>query len=144
MIKRLKSCRTIETEYFGILAVISGGLVTLLWYYWIGSELKKEKEMVIGNYALFLVAGIIGYLGISYLLQVIVTNLRLYPFLESFIILLGIFSTIGYFSWNLWFRKIWNEEIKENKKFKCSFFWTFLLGPIYLNFKINQIKGKEQ
>ena len=142
MIEKLKHSKTIQTEYLGILACITGGLVFIFWFYWIGTQIGKKEGQALGRYSFLLSGSILFFIVAAYISGIFTS----YPAsLDLLFELLAVLMLIGYFAWNFTFRNRWNQELEKNEeRFNCSAFWTFFLGPVYLNFKINQIKGIEQ
>ena len=143
--KEIIKSKTIETEYLGVLIFITGGLAAIPWYFWIGNELKKIGVLNAGKGASILASLISGVLVIGLLFAMVSVGGQ-NPIAAMALNLVTLLTLFVYFGWNEFFRRIWNEvgHIKDHSELKAGPLWTVLLGPIYLNLKINQAKGLEK
>lgn len=143
--KEIIKSKTIETEYLGILIFITGGFAAIPWYFWIGNELKKNESPDTGKGAFIVASSISGVLIIGMLFAMAFAGGQ-NPVAATILNIMTLITLLAYFGWNELFRRKWNriEMIRNHADFKAGPIWTILLGPIYLNFKVNQAKGLEK
>lgn len=140
--------KTIESDYFGILAFITGGIAFIPWYYWIGKTVSGKGADGLGKGATFFASVLIVFLLIAYPFSFFGTNSGDQEgSILAIALNFSVFAVLGiYFYWNEAFRRKWNqiEHVVQQEDLRAGPIWTVLLGPIYLNFKINQAKGTER
>ena len=143
--KEIIKSKTIETEYLGILIFITGGFAAIPWYFWIGNELKKNGSPDTGKGAFIVASAISGVLIIGMLFAMASAGGQ-NPIAATILNLMTLITLLAYFGWNELFRRKWNriEMIRNHADLNAGPIWTILLGPIYLNFKVNQAKGLEK
>lgn len=146
--KNIITSKTIESDYFGILAFITGGIAFVPWYYWIGKTVKGLGAEGLGKGATIFASAFTIFLILAYPFSFFSAindeHGGVFLAVSLNIITMGILGY--YFGWNEAFRRKWNqiEHVEQSEELTAGPIWTVLLGPIYLNFKVNQAKGTER